>query len=97
LPKGADPKAPNELLLVAAAQNKNRLEQANLEDQAMLGETKKHHLSSAPNYFLPDPMIGPDNNFWPPAWFVKEITIVAATPSPAPSKSSIQFDGSGHT
>ena len=88
-PEGVDPLAPNKLLLNAAARNDNRLAQANLEDTTTLG---KIYCSSDPNCFLPDPVVGPDDTFVPPAWFMKEITIIAASPSTVPTKSSVRFD-----
>jgi hypothetical protein len=91
-PEGVDPKAPNKLLLDAAARNEARLAQANLDDERTLGEPKKRYCSSDPNCFLPEPIFGPDDTFGAPAWFMKEITIIATTPSPAPSKPSVRFD-----
>ena len=90
--EGVNPEAPNTLLLAAAARNETRLEQSNLEDQTILGKPKKYYISSDPNCFLPDIILGPDDTFRPPDWFMKEITILAAAPSPAPSKSSVRFD-----
>jgi len=91
-PEGVDPLAPNKLLLEAAERNKIRLQQANLEDETTLGEQQKSYLSSDPNCFLPTPIVGPDDTFRPPPWLLKEITIIAATPSPTPTKSSVRFD-----
>jgi hypothetical protein len=89
-PEGVDPRAPNSLLLEAAARNEARLVQANLEDETTLGEI--NYCSSDPNCFLPEPAVGPDDTFDLPAWLLKEITIIAATPSPTPTKSSVRFD-----
>jgi hypothetical protein len=89
-PEGVDPRAPNSLLLEAAARNEARLVQANLDDETTLGEI--NYCSSDPNCFLPEPAVGPDDTFDPPAWFLKEITIIAATPSPTPTESSVRFD-----
>jgi hypothetical protein len=88
-PEGVNPKTPNKLLMEAAARNDSRLAQANLGDTNTLG---KSYCSSEPNCFLPDPVIGPDDSFVPPAWFMKEITIIAASPSRVPTKSSVRFD-----
>ena len=65
--------------------------QANLEDENTLGENTRY-CSSDPNCFLPEPVIGPDDTFSPPAWFLREIHIIAAEPSPTPTKSSVRFD-----
>ena len=75
-PEGAGPKAPNKLLLAAAAQNKSRLKQANLEAENAPGELKKNSCSSGPNSFLPEPIVGPDDTFQPPPWFMKAATII---------------------
>ncbi len=80
---------PNESLLAAAARNENRLAQANLDDEGTLGEIC---CLSDPNCFLPEPIVGPDDTFQPPAWFMREVTVVATSPSAAPTKSSVRFD-----
>jgi hypothetical protein len=90
-PQGVDPLAPNKLLTEAASRNDSRLEQANIEDENILGE-RHNYCSSDPNCFLPDPIVGPDDTFSPPTWFLREITVIAATPTPTPSKSSVRFD-----
>jgi hypothetical protein len=90
-PQGVDQIAPNKLLLEAATQNETRAQQANIEDENTLGEPK-HHCSSGPNCFLPAPVSGPDDTFRPPIWFLQEITVIAATPPPTPTKSSVRFD-----
>jgi hypothetical protein len=90
-PRTVDPKTPNKLLLAAAARNETRLTQDNIEGENTLGEPK-HYCLSDPNCFLPDPIVGPDDTFQPPAWFMRKITIIAATPSIAPAKSSVRFD-----
>jgi hypothetical protein len=79
------------LLLAAAARNETQLTQANIEDEDTLGEPKPY-CSSNPNCFLPERIVGPDDTFQPPAWLMREITIIAATPSIAPTKSSVRFD-----
>jgi hypothetical protein len=65
---------------------------ANLADEDTLGEP--HCCSNDPNCFLPDPIVGPDDTFQPPPWFLKEIKVIAASPLLAPSKSSVRFDAS---
>jgi hypothetical protein len=42
----------------------------NLEDETTLGEI--NYCSSDPNCFLPEPAVGPDDTFDPPAWFFKK-------------------------
>jgi hypothetical protein len=86
-----DPLAPNKLLIEAASRNKIRLTQANHEDQTTLGE-QPHYFSSDPNFYLPNLVIGPDHTFHPPDWFLRKITMIAADPSPTPTKSSVRFD-----
>ena len=87
-----DPRTPNKLLIEAAARNDVRLAQANLEDATTLGENTTRYCSSDPNCFLPEPVLGPDDTFSPPSWFLREIHIIAAEPSPTPTKSSVRFD-----
>ena len=83
-PEGVDPTAPNKLLLAASSRNEARLKVANLADADILGEP--HYCSNDPNCFLPDPIVGPDDTFQPPPWFLKEIKVIAASPrSPPPS------------
>jgi hypothetical protein len=86
-----DPLAPNKLLIEAASRNKIRLTQANHEDKTTLGE-QPHYFSSDPNCFLPNLVLGPDNTFRPPDWFLRKITMIAAEPSPTPTKSSVRFN-----
>ena len=66
------------------------LEQANLNDKDTLGEP--NYCSADPNCFLLEPIVGPEDIFKLPTWFLKEITIIAASSSLAPTKSSIRFD-----
>ena len=87
-PEEVNPKLPNKLLLAATvACNKIRLEQANLEDKDTLGGPS-NYCSSNPNCFLPEPIVGPNDTFEPPTWFLKEITIIASSSSLAPTKYS---------
>ena len=66
-------------------------EQANLDDTNTPGEP--NYCSSDPHYFLSEPIMGPNDTFEPPTWFPKEIAIIAASPSLAPTKkSSVRFD-----
>jgi hypothetical protein len=88
-PEGVDPKATKKLLLDAAARNENWLAQANLGNTNTPG---KNHCPSDPNCFLPDPVVGPDDTFVPPAWFTKEIAAIAASTPRVPTKSSVRFD-----
>ena len=60
-PEGVDPKSSNMLLLAAAAWNESRLEQTNLDDTKTLGEP--NFCSSDPNYFVPEPIVGPQRHF----------------------------------
>jgi hypothetical protein len=65
---------------------------ANLADKDTLGEP--HCYLNDPNCFLPDPIVGPDDTFQPPPWFLREIKVIAASSLLAPSKSSVRFDAS---
>ena len=92
-PEGVNSKVPNKLLFAAVARNESRLEQANLEDKDTLGDPITNNCcSSDPNYFLPEPIMGPDDHFEPPTCFMKDITIIASSSSLAPTKSSFRFD-----
>jgi hypothetical protein len=90
-PQGVDPLAPNDLIFEAATRNKTRLEQANIEDENGLGEPK-HCCSFDPTVFLPAPVVGPDDTFSPPTWFLRKTIVMAATPAPTPTESSVRFD-----
>jgi hypothetical protein len=70
-PFGVDPMAPNLGTKAGADRNAVRLEQANKEDTKTLGENRGQCLSSDPNAFLPEPVIGPDDSFpRTPDWFL---------------------------
>jgi hypothetical protein len=48
-------------------------------------------LSSDPNPFLPEPVVGPDNFFSTPNWFLEGLRILADMPCPVP-KPDLKFD-----
>jgi hypothetical protein len=96
-PEGVDPKAPNNRLLAAASRNEVCLKAANLADEDLADEDtllgEPNCCSNDPNCFLPVPIVGPNNNFQFPPWFLKEIAMIAASLLLlAPSKSSVWFD-----
>jgi hypothetical protein len=79
-------------MVAGAERNANRLEQANRADVNTLGETLSVYLSSDPNLFLPEPVVGPDDSFPTPGWFLHELQIIADSPCPVPAKPDIQFE-----
>ena len=89
-PEGVDPREPNRLLIAAAVRNEARLERANIEDTKTLGE--HNYCSNDPNCFLPEPLVGPDDTFEPPPWFLRELIALATAPSRTPKKASVRFD-----
>jgi hypothetical protein len=91
-PIGVDPKAPNRREEAGTERNQTRLAQANQEDERTLGEPQRRFLPSDPASFLPEPVTGPDDSFSPPAWFLHELTVIAATPCPTPRRSTVQFE-----
>jgi hypothetical protein len=90
-PFGADPMAPNLRTKAGADQNAVRLEQTNKEDTKTLGENRGQHLSSDPNPFLPEPVVGPDNSFPTPDFFLEELRTLAETDCLAPMKLDAMF------
>jgi hypothetical protein len=91
-PFGVDPVAPNLRTKAGVDRNAVRLEQANKEDTKTLGENRGQYLSSDPNAFLPEPVIGPDDSFPTPDWFLEELRILAETDCIAPTKPDIMFE-----
>ena len=70
---------------------KVHLAQANLNDTKTLGE--QNYFPGNPNCFLPQPIVGPDDTFEPPPWFLRVIIVVAVVPSrPPTNKASDRFD-----
>jgi hypothetical protein len=85
--------APNLRTKAGADRNAVWLEQANKEDTKTLGENRGQHLSSGPNAFLPEPVVGPDDSFpTPDCWFLEELRILAETDCRAPTKPDMMFE-----
>jgi hypothetical protein len=91
-PIGVDPSSPNPRKIAGEQRNNARLAQANLEDEQTLGEYPKRYLSTDPSMFLSEPVIGPDDTFSSPNWFLRELDRIANSPCPTPTKSTVQFD-----
>jgi hypothetical protein len=91
-PFGVDPSSPNPRKIAGAERNKVRLAQANREDKQTLGEKCRRSLPTNPAMFLPEPVTGPDDSFSAPNWFLRELRIIANSPCPVPSKSTVQFE-----
>jgi hypothetical protein len=91
-PFHANPVAPNLRTKAGANQIAVRLEQGNKEDTKTLGENRGQHLSSNPNAFLPEPVIGPDESFPTPDWFLEELRTLAETDCISPTKPDAMFE-----
>jgi hypothetical protein len=77
--------------------NAKRLREADAIDRETLGEFPSlvhppDHLPSDAALFFPEPAAGPCDEFEPPAWFLKAIKDICATPSEVPTKSPIRFE-----
>jgi hypothetical protein len=95
-PFGIDPSVPNLRTAAGANRNATRLAQKNTEDTKTLGENRGQYLSSDPNAFMPEPVIGPDDSFSMPDWFLRELRTLAEAMCPPPTKPDIQFEVSMH-
>lgn len=80
--------------------NANRLKVADAADRVTLGESPESvtrscgvgHLPGDASMFFPEPIVGPNDEFDTPAWFLKAIRGICETPSPIPTKSPIMFE-----
>jgi hypothetical protein len=72
--------------------NDDRWRQMDSSDADLLGKLGGHYLSPDPNSFTPDPILGPDDSFTPPDWFLPTVTKVARTAVVPPLKPDVRFD-----
>ncbi|KAI2507376.1 hypothetical protein MHU86_7096 [Fragilaria crotonensis] len=81
--------------------NANRLKAADAADRTTLGESQSFttrscgsmgHLPGNAALFFPRPIVGPNDEFAPPDWFLMAIRRICKTPSPTPSKPPIRFE-----
>jgi hypothetical protein len=71
------------------ARNAARVQALDLSDRSILGESKSGllldtFLSSDASSFFPTPIVGPDDAFVPPSWFLNEVTSIANHDPPIP-------------
>jgi hypothetical protein len=76
------------VMTVANRRNLARVAQANASDRELLSK----YLPSSIDKFFPAAILGPDDNFVPPAWLMKAITEVAAKAVKAPNAPPVRFD-----
>ncbi|KAI2502043.1 hypothetical protein MHU86_12446 [Fragilaria crotonensis] len=88
-------------LLRGEERNANRLKAADAADRTTLGESPSFttrsrgsmgHLPGDAALFFPRPIVGPNDEFAPPDWFLMAIRRICKTPSPTPSKPPIRFE-----
>ena len=83
--------------------NAQRLKTADASDAAIIGESRlegsrcfeeeeNSFLPSDPNLFFPDPIVGPDDAFDPPRWFLEAVRSISQHKTRTPSKSPVRFE-----
>ena len=88
--------------------NQERLSKANTSDETIIGESTdsavlgsrtteqydsgKTYLDSRVETFFPRPVVGPNDYFQPPPWFLRALRTIASTPVRTPDKPPFQFE-----